>query len=121
MRGQYRHACRQAPNADERDANHYIRAWDSQGGGFGTTLLGYFEWENTNPFPARSDVYMTVEDPAFALLGGGSGRVNFGFGDASVAGNEIGVRTTIADATLIPEPASLMLLGLAALVMRRRR
>ncbi len=107
------------PNADDRDANHYRRACDSHGGGRGTTLLGYFDYaENTG---GSSDVFMTVEDPAFALYLGGNGRVNFGYGDDSVAGNELGVRTTMADATIVPEPASLMLLGLGALALRRRR
>lgn len=48
--------------------------------------------------------------------------IYFGVGDenAGVLGNAFGVGSPNADATITPEPASLALLGLAALALRRR-
>ena len=105
------------PHADINDPRHYRRAWDSQGGGLGTTLLGYVDVEG-----ADGSLWMTVESPIFARLGPGPDDfVHFGYGDASVGTGAIGERTTIAEATVVPEPAGLMLLGLGALAVRRRR
>ena len=107
--------------ADTAD-NHYLRTADPNGGPLGTTLLGFVDVENAGAFAVSSDLFMTVESPIFAKFGGGGNeRVFFGYLDASVGGGEIGVRTSIADATVVPEPASLMLLGLGALALRRRR
>ncbi len=104
------------PDADINDPKHYRRAWDSQGGGLGTTLLGYVDVEG-----ADGSLWMTVEPPIFARLGATPDDfVHFGYGDASVGTGAIGERTTIADATVVPEPAGLMLLGLGVLALRRR-
>ncbi len=104
--------------ADNSDNKHYRRGWDSQGSGLGTTLLGYVDVEGS-----QGNLWMTVESPIFARLGATPDDfVHFGYGDASVTTGSIGVRTTIADATIgAPEPTSLMLLGLGGLALRRRR
>ena len=107
-----------AAEADVADPSHYRRAWDSQGGGLGTTLLGYVDIIPS----AGGSIYLTVEAQIFARLDSTpEDFVNFGYGDDSVGTGEIGVRTSIADATIVPEPASLMLLSLGALALRRRR
>ncbi len=104
--------------ADVEDVQQYVRAWDSQGGGLGTTILGYVDVSGTS-----GALWMTVESPIFARLGATPDDfVHFGFGDDPVGTGDIGVRIDLPEATIIvPEPASLMLLGLGALALRRRR
>ena len=50
-------------------------------------------------------------------------EVYLGFGDenAGVMGNSFNVGSPIAEATIVPAPSSLMLLGLGVLALRRRR
>ena len=103
------------PGAEIDDPRHFRRDWDSGPDADGTTLLGYVDVEGND-----GSLWMTTESPGFFRLGGGSqDPVYFGYGDGPVPPG--GGRTAIAEATVVPEPAGLMLLGLAALVMRRRR
>ena len=103
--------------ADNADSRHYRREWDSQGGGLGTTLLGYVVTVGSDGL-----LWITVESPIFARLGGSSqDLVYFGFGDDPVTAGAIGERTRLPDAIRVPEPAGLTLLGLGALAIRRRR
>lgn len=52
---------------------------------------------------------------------GTTGVIFFGSGDAGLANNAAaGTRSAVADATILPEPASLVLLALAGLAIRRR-
>jgi len=55
--------------------------------------------------------------------GKGGPNINFGTGDASVDPRTAGVRSAVADGTItvLPEPATLSLLGLGALSLIRRR
>ena len=101
--------------ADNADDKHYRRAWDSQNGELGTTLLGYVDVEGDD-----GSLWLTIESPGFGG-GGGQAQIYFGYGDPPIPGSAFGVRTEIADATVVPEPAGLMLLGLGVLAMRRRR
>jgi hypothetical protein len=83
-----------------------------------STILGYVDVESQN-----GSVWLTVDTLGIAIQGGSpNDRIYMGFGDNPVpAGGAPGTRTSIADATIVPEPASLMLLGLGALALRRRR
>ena len=99
--------------ADNADDKHYRRGWDSQNGELGTTLLGYIDVDGDD-----GSLWLTIASPGFGF--GGQHQIYFGYGDAPIPGFAYGVRTEIADATVVPEPASLMLLGLGVLAVRRR-
>ncbi len=85
-----------------------------------STILGYVDVRRDAP---RADVYLTVHTLGIAIQGGTpNDDIYMGFGDNPVkAGGMPNTRTSIADASVVPEPASLMLLGLGALALRRRR
>ncbi len=85
---------------------------------FGETMLGYVDVKSDPGVEAT--VWITVGEGGFAVLGG-PGLIAFGYGDDSVRAGDPGVRTEIADATVVPEPGSVMLLGLGVLALRRRR
>jgi hypothetical protein len=82
----------------------------------GSTILGYVDVSSGG----QATVWFRVGTLGIAIQGGNQETpIRFGFGDASVrAGSRD--RSSAADATIIPEPASLMLLGLGALALRRR-
>ena len=70
-----------------------------------------------------TDLYLTVGASGVARQGAlpGEDTIYFGWGDAGVASNEVGVRTALPEAIVcVPEPASLILLSLVGLVLRRR-
>ena len=83
--------------------------------GFGDTLLGTVLVEAAG----EASIWITVSQQDFAVLGGGpDSPISFGYGDASVRADAVGVRTEIAEATVVPEPttftlAAFALLGLA--------
>ena len=87
-------------------------------GPFGSTLLGYVD-VSLDPGQGLATVWLTVGEHGIAFFAGF--LINFGFGDDPVSPGEPGIRTTIADAVIVPEPTGLMLLGLGVLVLRRRR
>lgn len=79
---------------------------------FGTTLLGYVDVVND---PGQmAEVRYRVALQGFAFRGGGQGEFFFGFGDGP---NE----NPLPDATIVPEPATLIMLCLASLLLSRRR
>lgn len=96
---------------------HYNRNVEDGGSVRGTTLLGWVDVVGTNV-----ELFIDV-GPALIARSGGTpqDRVFFGFGDASVQVSPANNTSTAFDAKVTPEPASLALLGLGALALRRRR
>lgn len=92
--------------------------FDLDDGPFGSTLLGYVDVVNHPGAPAQ--VFLRGTAHGIAERGGRRGDlVHFGFGDAPVD-TQFGV-SSIADATIVPEPASVLLFApLAVGAMRRR-
>ena len=86
--------------------------------GFGDTLLGYVDVVNVG---GPASVWMTPALGNCGILCWRKGLIFFGFGDDPVEWRSIGQRSEIAEATIVPEPAGLMLLGLGVLALRRRR
>jgi len=86
--------------------------------GNGDVYLGYIEVTGG----AGTEVRLTVGNAGITREGGSPAvdDVNFGWGDPSVRGNQFGTASVDADACIVPEPASLVLLGLGALALRRR-
>lgn len=104
---------------------HYASG-GSGNGDFGTTLLGFIDVNHTdvnNPGAAKAEIKLAVGSGTIARVGGGNtDNVYFGFGDASTK-NKVGRTSANPDGYVspAPEPASLALLGLGALALRRRR
>lgn len=82
-----------------------------------SVLLGYVDFE-TSP-GARADIYITQAAPM------GIGEIlpiepYFGWGDAPLDDLDINVRTTLPEATIVPEPAAPVGVLLGAFVLGRR-
>jgi hypothetical protein len=82
------------------------------------TLLGWIDVAGNN-----GGVFFEVGNATMARDGGGNKEaVYFGFGDEGdgIKGDDVDRASSMADATIVPEPSSLLLLGLAGLALRRR-
>jgi hypothetical protein len=95
--------------------------WDtgpSYDGGNDDVYMGYLEVTGG----AGTEIFLTVGTAGITREGGSPqvDDVNFGWGDGSVRGNQFGAASALADACITPEPASLLLIGLGALALRRR-
>jgi len=94
--------------------------WDN---GSNAVYLGYIDLSG-NTGATAAEVRLSVDDAGISRQGGDVNvdRVFFGFGDAGLRGDAFGQSSTGADATVaaVPEPASMLLVGLAALALRRR-
>ena len=97
----------------KNDATHALFdiQYDDSISEFGTTLLGYVDVAND---PGQmAEVRYRVGQIGFAIEGG-LGDLFFGFGDGP---NE----NPLPDATIVPEPATLIMFCLASLLLSRRR
>lgn len=83
-----------------------------------TMLLGYVDVATA--LTAQAQLYFAIRNP-FLIMPPWA-RVYFGWGDESLAVNDVGQQSRLPDAIIIPEPASALLtLALAALARSRGR
>ncbi len=92
--------------------------FDHADGPFGSTLLGYVDV--SNPSGESVELFLRGNTRGIAELGGQSNdTVYFGFGDAAV--NTLTGVSDEADATIVPEPGSALLLAVVMGLSHRRR
>ncbi|MCG3126531.1 MAG: hypothetical protein CHACPFDD_01367 [Phycisphaerae bacterium] len=115
----------QLKHAETVDVKHFRNQQEDGVGAYGNTLLGYIDVSsNGEPY---SEVRLGVGTNGIWSLEGGvtPKEIAFGFGDedAGIWSNSYGMQSPIADATITPEPATLLLLigaGSAVASTRRR-
>lgn len=84
-----------------------------------STILGYVDVAA----PSTGSVWITVDTLGIAIAGGSPrDDIYMGFGDGPVpAGGSPGRRTDVPEATIVPEPAALLLFATGAAALIRRR
>jgi len=82
-------------------------------------LVGEIAFSTTSGLGA---IFLEASGGGIPMQGGTTQEdVYFGFGDDAIKNNSAkGTRTAVADLTFVPEPASLLLLSFAGLLLRRR-
>lgn len=106
------------------DALHFRNHQEDGLTAYGNTLLGYIDVSSDGS--AYSEIRLGVGSNGIWSLEGGvtEKEIAFGFGDedAGIWSNSYGMQSPIADATIVPEPATLLLpLFVAGMLPVRRR
>ncbi|MCG3126529.1 MAG: hypothetical protein CHACPFDD_01365 [Phycisphaerae bacterium] len=110
-------------DAETIDFKHFREHQEDGITAFGNTLLGYIDVSSNGSL--YSEIRLGVGAHGISSLEGGvtPKEIAFGFGDegAGIWSNSYGMQSPIADAVIIPEPATLGLMLVAASVWRMRR